>query len=338
MELDNRSRLTTAGQGGSQDRPRVAIILPAYNEELTIKGTIEAFHRSLPDASIFVVNNNSSDSTKALAARTLADGGINGAVIDEPRQGKGNAVRRAFLEIDADVYVLSDADLTYPAERIHDLMGPILDGSADMVVGDRRSGGHYAAENKRPLHNFGNGLVQTLVNRLFRSNLIDIMSGYRAFSRAFVRSYPILVEGFQIETDMTLHALHRRMRIKEIPVEYRDRPPGSLSKLSTLSDGARVITTIAQILRFYRPLAFFSSLSALFSVGGVVVAVPVFHDWIRSGYIEHIPSAVLAAALEIVAFTLLGVGLILDSVAYHERQRSELHYLSTMDVGRNRII
>jgi glycosyltransferase involved in cell wall biosynthesis len=337
MELDNRSRLTRAGQGGSRDRPHVAIILPAYNEELTIKGTIEAFHKSMPDASIFVVNNNSSDSTKSLAATTLADGGINGAVIDEPRQGKGNAVRRAFLEIDADVYVLSDADLTYPADRIHELVNPVLDGTADMVVGDRRSGGHYASENKRPLHNFGNALVQSLVNRLFHSNLVDIMSGYRAFSRAFVKSYPILVEGFQIETDMTLHALHRRMRIKEIPVEYRDRPPGSFSKLSTLSDGARVITTIAQILRFYRPLAFFASLSVIFGVAGLIVAIPVFQDWIRSGYIEHIPSAVLAAALEIVAFSLLGVGLILDSVAYHERQRSELHFLSSTSAGPDRL-
>jgi glycosyltransferase involved in cell wall biosynthesis len=337
MELENRSRLSPARQSASRESPHVAIILPAYNEELTIKGTIEAFHRAMPAASIFVVNNNSSDSTKSLAAQTLADSGINGAVIDEPRQGKGNAVRRAFLEINADVYVLSDADLTYPADRIHDMAKPILEGAAEMVVGDRRSGGHYASENKRPLHNFGNALVQSLVNRLFHSNLVDIMSGYRAFSRAFVKSYPILVEGFQIETDMTLHALHRRMRIKEIPVEYRDRPAGSFSKLSTLSDGARVITTIAQILRFYRPLVFFASLSALFGVAGLLVAIPVFQDWIGSGYIEHVPSAVLAAALEIVAFSLFGVGLILDSVAYHERKRSELQFLSSTGAGPDRL-
>lgn len=309
-------------------QPRLAVILPAYNEELTIQGTIEAFHEAAPSAQIFVVDNNSSDQTAAIAANTIRDRRIPGSVISERRQGKGNAVRRAFLEIDADVYVLSDADLTYPASRIHDLVKPVLDGTADMVVGDRRSGGHYASENKRPLHNFGNALVQNLVNRLFRSNLVDIMSGYRAFSRGFVKSYPILVEGFQLETDMTLHALHRRMRIKEIPVEYRDRPAGSISKLSTLSDGALVISTIAQILRFYRPLAFFSALGVFFALSGFVVAIPVFRDWIHSGYIEHVPSAILAAALEIVAFSLLGVGLVLDSVAYHERRKSELDYLS----------
>lgn len=308
---------------------RLAIVLPAYNEEITIAATIEAFHAAAPDAEIHVVDNNSSDATRDIATQVLRDRSIKGSVIAEPRQGKGNAVRRAFLDIDADVYVLSDADLTYPADRIHDLVRPVLEGEADMVIGDRRSGGHYASENKRPFHSFGNSLVQTLVNRLFHSRLIDIMSGYRALSRAFVKSYPILVEGFQIETDMTLHALHRRMRIREIEVEYRDRPAGSVSKLNTLSDGARVISTIAQILRFYRPLAFFSALSALFACAGFVVAIPVFRDWLTSGYIEHVPSAVLAAALEIVAFSLLGVGLVLDSVAYHERRGSELHFLSS---------
>jgi len=308
---------------------RLAIVLPAYNEEITIQATIEAFHAAAPDAEIYVIDNNSSDATQRLAAQVLLDRGIRGSVIAEPRQGKGNAVRRAFLDIDADVYVLSDADLTYPADRIHDLVRPVLTGEAEMVIGDRRSGGHYASENKRRFHNFGNRLVQTLVNRLFRSRLVDIMSGYRALSRGFVKSYPILVEGFQIETDMTLHALHRRMRIREIEVEYRDRPAGSVSKLNTLSDGARVVSTIAQILRFYRPLAFFSALSALFAIAGLLVAIPVFADWLDSGYIEHVPSAVLAAALEIVAFSLLGVGLVLDSVAYHERRRSELHFLSS---------
>ena len=314
---------------------RLAIVLPAYNEAITIRGTIENFHAAAPDAAIYVVDNNSSDATRSIASQVFSENRIKGGVIAEPRQGKGNAVRRAFLDIDADVYVLADADLTYPAERIHDLVKPVIEGEADMVVGDRRSGGHYASGNKRRFHNFGNSMVQTLVNRLFHSRLVDIMSGYRALSRAFVKTYPILVEGFQIETDMTLHALHQRMRVKEIEIEYRDRPAGSVSKLNTLSDGARVVSTIAQILRFYRPLAFFTALSALFAIAGFLVAIPVFSDWLDTGYIEHVPSAVLAAALEIVAFSLLGVGLVLDSVAYHERRKSELHYLSSTTVRKD---
>ncbi|PLC48157.1 glycosyl transferase [Pollutimonas subterranea] len=307
--------------------PRIAIVLPAYNEEQTIAATIEAFHAEMPDARIVVVDNNSRDATGRIAADTLERLGANGTVLHEPRQGKGNAVRRAFLDIEADVYVLADADLTYPAQRIHDLVRPILNGDADMVVGDRHSGGHYALENKRALHSFGNTLVQRLVNWLFGARLVDIMSGYRAFNRSFVKTYPILVEGFQIETDMTLHALHRRMRIVELPVEYRDRPVGSVSKLNTFSDGASVIFTIAQILRYYRPMVFFMALSMLFAVAGVVVAVPVFEEWFGSQYISHVPSAVLAAALETVAFLLLAVGVILDSITHHEKLKAELHYL-----------
>ena len=252
---------------------------------------------------------------------------MRGGVIDERHQGKGNAVRRAFLDIEADIYVLADADQTYPADRVHDLIAPILRGEADMVVGDRRSQGRYASENKRAFHNFGNSLVQRLVNRLFGAQLMDIMSGYRALTRALVKSYPILVEGFQIETDVTLHALNRRLRIVEVSVAYRDRPAGSVSKLNTFSDGARVLFTIAQILRFYRPLIFFASLALLFSLAGLIAAIPVFDDWFRTRYITHVPLAILAAALEIVAFLLLGIGLILDSVAYHERQRAELDLL-----------
>ena len=307
--------------------PTIAIVLPAFNEEQTIAGTIEAFHAEMPDAQIVVVDNNSQDATGRIAADTLARLGANGSVIREASQGKGNAVRRAFLDVEADVYVLADADLTYPANRLHDLVRPVLNGNADMVVGDRHSGGHYAMENKRALHNFGNSLVQRLVNRLFSASLVDIMSGYRAFNRSFVKTYPILVEGFQIETDMTLHALNRRMRVIELPVEYQDRPVGSVSKLNTFSDGARVIFTIVQILRYYRPMVFFMALSMLFAVAGIVVAAPVLEEWFSTQYITHVPSAVLAAALETIAFLLLAVGVILDSVSHHEKLKAELHYL-----------
>lgn len=307
--------------------PRIAIILPAYNEASTIAATMRSFHAELPQAELVVVNNNSRDETAEIAARTLQALGGRGRVLHENRQGKGNAVRRAFLEVNADIYVMADADLTYPAARVHDLIRPIAQGQADMVVGDRHSGGHYAAENKRALHGFGNQLVQRMVNRLFRARLVDIMSGYRAFSRSFVKTYPILVEGFQIETDVTLHALNRRMRIIELPVEYKDRPEGSYSKLNTLSDGVKVVFTIVKILRHYRPLAFFTSLSAVFFIAGLLAAIPVLKEWLQMQYITRIPLAVLAASLETVAFLLLAVGVILDSLSYHEKHRAELHYL-----------
>lgn len=241
----------------SAQRNRIAVILPAYNEEQTIAATIEDFHCELPDAEIWVVNNCSTDSTEKIARATLEYLECGGGVINEWRPGKGNAIRRAFLNIDVDIYILADADMTYPAAQVKDLMAPVLAGEADMVVGDRHSSGCYRVENKRALHGFGNRLVRELVNKLFRSNLADIMSGYRVFNRLFVKNYPVIVEGFEIETDMTLHALDKRFRIVEIPIEYRDRPEGSYSKLSTIKDGLRVINTIANILRYYRPLVFF---------------------------------------------------------------------------------
>ncbi len=311
------------------DIATIALILPAYNEALTIAATMEAFHRELPEACIVVVDNNSSDATATIAAETLRRLGAAGKVISELRQGKGNAVRRAFLEVDADIYVMSDADLTYPAERVRDLIQPVLDNRADMVVGDRLSGGHYRQENKRQFHGFGNALVRWLVNKLFRARLADIMSGYRVFSRRFVVNYPILIEGFQLETDVTLHALDKRFRIIEIPVAYKDRPAGSQSKLNTLSDGARVLFAIAQILRFYRPLLFFGAVAMLSCLAGLVTSLPVFDDWFRYQYIYHLPLAVLAASLEIVAVMALGIGLTLDSITHQEKMRFEKDLLAT---------
>ncbi|GGC64661.1 glycosyltransferase [Undibacterium terreum] len=305
----------------------VAIVLPAYNEELTIAATISAFHEQLPHAYILVVNNNSADATEEIANATLQKLGARGAVVTEARQGKGYAVRRAFAEIHADVYVMADADLTYPAERVHDLIAPVMAGTADMVVGDRQSMGHYKNENKRPLHNFGNWLVSKLINKLFSAKLVDIMSGYRAFNRQFVKTYSILVAGFQIETDMSLHALDKRFRIVEIPVEYKDRPAGSFSKLNTFGDGAKVLLTIVKILRFYRPLMFFGWAAILFGMLGLLAAVPVFSDWIAYRFIYHVPLALLAAALELVAVMSLAVGLILDAISYQAKMDFERHLL-----------
>ena len=305
----------------------IVVVLPAYNEEQTIGATIEDFHAALPDAAIWVINNRSTDSTERTALTTLARLKCGGGVINEIRPGKGNAVRRAFLDIDADIYVLADADLTYPASQVHQLIAPIIAGEADMVVGDRHSSGQYATENKRALHVYGNRLVRDLVNKLFRANLADIMSGYRVFNRLFVKSYPILVDGFEIETDMTLHALDKRFRIVEIPVDYRDRPSGSLSKLNTLRDGARVLYTINNILRYYRPLIFFGGAAIFFAVLGLLAGLPVLVEFFRERYISHLPLAILATGLGIVAIVLVAIGLILDSIAHQNKQNFELEIL-----------
>jgi glycosyltransferase involved in cell wall biosynthesis len=309
-------------------KPTVAVILPAYNEELTIKQVILDFHTALPDATICVVDNNSSDRTSAIAQTTFDELGCAGKLIHEKRQGKGNALRRAFSDVEADIYLLADADQTYPASRAADMIAPVASGQADMVVGDRHSGGHYQDHNKRLFHGFGNDLVKNMINVFFRSTLQDIMSGYRAFSRTFVKTYPVMVAGFQVETDMTLHALDKRFRIMEIPVEYVDRPAGSFSKLNTLADGARVIFAIFQILRYYKPFAFFGSVSMVLMVLGFIAGIPVLADWFTYQYIYHVPLAVLAAALEIVAVIFFSVALMLDSIVHQHRMSYELMLIS----------
>jgi glycosyltransferase involved in cell wall biosynthesis len=308
---------------GEYSGASIAVVLPAYNEELTIAGVIRAFHHELPDAAIWVINNRSSDATEKIATDLISELGCKGGVIHESSPGKGNAVRRAFLEIHADIYVMADADLTYPAHEVHALLKPVMEAKADMVVGDRHSSGCYGVENKRSLHEFGNQLVRGLVNLLFRSKLVDIMSGYRVFSRRFVKNYPILVSGFEIETDMTLHALDKRFRIVEIPVQYLDRPEGSTSKLNTIQDGIKVILTIGNILRYYRPGLFFGSISALVCLSGILMAIPVLNDWITHRYIFHVPLAILSTGMEIVAALLGAIALILDSLAHQDRRNFE---------------
>jgi len=301
----------------------VAILLPAYNEELTIAGTIEGFRNAMPTARIYVINNNSDDRTAPIAEEILArtEGG---ALLHEPRQGKGNAMRRGLLEIDADIFVMADADMTYPPEQIHELIAPIAEGHADMVIGDRFSMGDYGRENTRRFHEFGNNLIRTLVNTFFRSHITDIMTGYRAFSRTFARVYPLLAEGFQLETDMTIFALRNRFRILEIPIRYRNRPTGSFSKLNTISDGLLVLSTIFNFIRHDKPFAFFSIIALCIAGLGLLAGLPVLLEFAETGIVSHVPLAILAAALETVAITTFVTGLILDSVAYkcnidHER-------------------
>ena len=312
----------------------VAVILPAYNEESTISETIINFHRALPDAQIWVVNNASTDKTSSIAKDTFSKSGCKGGVLTEERPGKGNAVRFGFSAIDADIYVLADADMTYPAEQVRQLIAPVVAERADMVVGDRHSAGHYAVENKRPLHGLGNSLVRALVNKLFKADLRDIMSGYRVFNRHFVKNYPILVSGFEIETDMTLHALDKKFRILELPINYKDRPDGSVSKLNTFTDGIRVLTTIANVLRHYRPMVFFGSAAIVLALSGLLAGYPVIDEWVRAQYISHVPLAILATGLVIGSMVFGAIGLILDSIAFQDRRSFERHLLSQTKVSK----
>lgn len=305
----------------------IAIIIPAYNEEQTIEATIVDFNSVVPSAAIWVINNRSSDTTEIVAREVLKRLACRGGVINESRPGKGSAVRRGFYCIDADLYVLVDADSTYPAADLHALLTPVQNGAADMVVGDRHAGGYYARENKRALHGFGNRLVRDLVNRLFGARLSDILSGYRVFSRRFVKTYPILVDGFEIEIDMTLHALDKRLSILELPIRYRDRPEGSFSKLNTFHDGIKVLRNLFNILRHYRPLLFFGVLALVFSVAGLIIGTSVITEFIRTRYVSHVPLAILSTGIEVIAVVLGAIGLILDSIAHLEKQTFERNLL-----------
>ncbi|MEA3289166.1 MAG: glycosyltransferase [Campylobacterota bacterium] len=307
----------------------IAIILPAYNEEKTIKDTILSFFNELPQANIVVVDNNSNDKTPLIVKETFEKYKINGTLLFEPRQGKANAVRYAFNKVDADIYVISDADMTYPSSQVHKLIDEVKNNNYDLVVGDRHSGGDYKKENKRALHNFGNNLVKNLVNKLFNADLHDIMSGYRAFSKRFVKNYPILVEGFELETDMTLHALDKKFKIKEIPINYNDRPEGSYSKLDTINDGTKVLLTIFRIFKYYKPFVFFGILSLIFALLSILSGIPVLQDWILYKYIYHVPLAILATGLGLISIIFFSLGIILDSIAHQHKLDFEQKVLNS---------
>lgn len=297
---------------------KIAILIPCYNEEITVAKVITDFKKELPDALIYVYNNNSTDNTLQIAYE-------NGAIVkNEYRQGKGNVVRNMFREIDADVYVLVDGDNTYPANMVHQLIKPILMETADMVVGDRISNGTYKKQNKRLFHDFGNGMVKYTINRLFKTNLKDVMSGYRAFSRTFVKNIPILSKGFEVETEMTLHALDKRFIIKEIPIEYKDRPNKSKSKLNTFTDGYKVIKTIIKMLKDYKPLKFFLSIAIIFFVLGLIIGIPVIYEYILTRYITKVPSAVLSTGLMIFSVIIAQCGVILDTVVKDDKEKYEI--------------
>ncbi len=299
----------------------IAILIPCYNEALTIAKVIQNFRQELPEAKIYVYDNNSSDNTVLIAKE-------HGAIVKkEYRQGKGNVVRSMFRDIEADIYIMVDGDDTYPAEFVHTIIAPIINQEADIVIGDRHSNGTYKDENSRPLHNFGNNLVKNLINKLFNSNLKDIMSGYRAFNKKFVKNMPVNSKGFEIETEMTLHTLDKNFLIKEIPIEYRDRPEGSFSKLNTFSDGTRVLKTIFWVFKDYKPLAFFTILSTLFFILSLIVGIPVIAEFIATSFITKIPSAILSVGLMMVAVLSLFSGFILDTIVKQHRESYELNLI-----------
>ena len=286
---------------------KIAVLIPCYNEEQTINKVVSDFKKELPEADIYVYNNNSKDNTVNEALKA-------GAIVrNEYKQGKGNVVRAMFQDIDADVYIMVDGDDTYPAEEARKMIEPVLKENIDMVIGDRLSSTYYT-ENKRPFHNFGNNLVRNLVNYLFKSNVRDIMTGYRAFSKKFVKSMPVMSDGFQIETEMTVFSLVNHMNVKEVTITYRDRPEGSVSKLNTYKDGMKVLLTLFNLFKDNRPFLFFGFISLLFFIFGLVIGLPVISEFIKTAYITKVPSAVLAAALMINSFLLLSVGIILDAI------------------------
>jgi glycosyltransferase involved in cell wall biosynthesis len=302
---------------------QIAIILPSYNESLTIENVIKDFHSELPDSSIIVIDNNSNDNTKKLAEETLNKLNCRGGVWSVRRQGKANAIRWAFQHIEADYYVMVDADSTYPCEKIHELINEIKKEDIDMVVGDRLTQGDYQTATSRSFHTFGNNLVRWFINFLFRTKLSDIMSGYRVFSRRFIRTFPILCEGFELETELTLHALDKRLGIKEVPINLKRRPKGSVSKLNTFSDGFRVIKTIFHVFKHYRPLSFFGSLASFFCIIGLLCGTLPIYEYIEFQYISRVPLAILASSIMVFSLVLLAIGLILDTVSYSQKIQFE---------------
>lgn len=296
---------------------KIAILIPCYNESKTIEKVIKDYKSVLPDADIYVYDNNSSDGTDIIAKEA-------GAIVRyEYRQGKGNVIRSMFKDIDADCYLMIDGDDTYPKESAIEMCNLILDKKADMVIGDRLSS-TYFKENKRPFHNFGNVLVRGLINTLFKSKVRDIMTGYRAFSRDFVKTFPVLSKGFEIETEMTIHALDKNFLLKEIPIEYRDRPEGSVSKLNTFSDGFKVLKTIARLFKEYKPQIFFNIIAAVFFIVSVIFAIPVFAEYFKTGLVPRIPTLIFSGFLAVISILMIVCGLILEVIVKKHRQLFEL--------------
>jgi glycosyltransferase involved in cell wall biosynthesis len=294
----------------------IAVLIPCYNEEKTIEKVILDVRNVLPESQIYVYDNNSQDETAKLAADA-------GAIVrKEPQQGKGNVIRRMFREIDAKVYLMLDGDDTYPLECARDMVNKVILAQADMVVGDRLSS-TYFTENKRLFHNFGNSLMRFGINSLFRTNIKDVMTGYRAFSYAFVKTFPVVSAGFEIETEMTVHAVNYRLHVENVVVDYRDRPEGSVSKLSTFRDGFRVIRKLIQMYRNYRPLRFFGALGVLLIFLGLLLVVPVVNEYLATGLVPRFPTLIVCGFMALAGIQSIFSGMILEVLTAKDRRDFE---------------
>lgn len=302
-----------------REKTEIALLLPCYNEALTIRKVIRDFRKEIPDLTVYVYDNNSTDETVAYAKKE------NAIVRYEYKQGKANVVRTMFRDVEADVYIMVDGDDTYPASEVRKLLDPVVESNFYMVIGDRLSTGAYASENRRSFHQFGNNLVCFLINKLFKSGLKDIMSGYRVFNRAFVKNYPVLCKGFELETEMSIFALNNNLAIKEIPVSFKDRPEGSISKLNTFRDGRKVILTIFNLFRHYRPFLFFGIFAIIAVICALIIGYPVILEYIRYKYVYKVPSAILASGMVMIAFICFAIGLILDTISALDKKNFQVN-------------
>lgn len=303
----------------------IAVLIPCYNEAITIAKVVDDFKRELPTADIYVYDNNSSDGTGDIARE-------HGAIVRlETRQGKGNVVRQMLRDIDADLYLMVDGDDTYPAEAAGALLQPLLDGTADMTVGDRLSNGTYGEENDRAFHGLGNNLVRSLIEHIYHYDFNDVMTGYRAFNQVFAKTFPVESPGFEIETELSIHAVDKRWRIAQVPIEYRDRPEGSESKLNTFSDGFKVLMMIGSLFKDYRPLALFNSIGFILIIIGLIIGVPVVADYAHTGLVPRLPSAVLATAIVGAGMLSIVCGLILDTAVKGRRKDYEMKVVAAYE-------
>ena len=307
---------------------KIAVLIPCYNESRTIEKVVTDFKRVLPEATIYVYDNNSTDGTDELAR------GAGATVRYEYRQGKGNVLRRMFRDIDAECYIITDGDDTYPAESAREMADQVLERRVDMVVGDRLSS-TYFTENKRPFHNFGNSLVRKSINTLFKNDIKDIMTGYRAFSYEFVKTFPVLSKGFEIETEMSIHAIDKNMFVENVVITYRDRPEGSVSKLNTFSDGFKVLRTIARLFRDYKPFAFFGWLGLICFAIATAFFAPVLSGYLATGMVPKFPTLIACSGLYVISFLLWISGVILEVITKKHRQLFEL-YLNQLSILKRR--
>ena len=311
----------------SRHTPTIAILLPCFNEEATIGKVVHDFQAAVPEADIYVYDNNSTDQTASIAQDA-------GAIVRmEPRQGKGNVIRAMFQDIDADVYVMADGDDTYPADEAPTLINSVLDGY-DMVIGDRLSS-TYFTENKRPFHNTGNRLVRHSINSLFGSHIKDIMTGYRAFSFTFAKTFPVLSRGFEVETEMTVHSLDNNLRIHEVPIAYRDRPEGSVSKLNTFGDGFKVLSTIFRLIRECKPLPFFGGTGCIIGIIGILFSLSVVVEFWKTGWVSRFPTLIGAVMLVVAGLLLIIAGILLDATAKNARKEFIVHVNQFAFLGRH---